>query len=186
MLRACRSIDDRRDLKNLSLGSLTYLQHRRIAPHRQPHPRSPPSPPPTPQQPVQETGASRHWLHGPLRECARTPGDDGALARSLLDAGATTDAVDRVRKRAPRVYICIHPYRSYPLRSLTSRLWDGVPVGWLEGHTFFERTRRECGRGLVCAWRPGAGERASPLAAWPHLRTPDPGVYGIFYILRFR
>lgn len=40
--------------------------------------------------------ASSSWLQAPLRECARNVSDDGALARSLLDAGAATDDTDRV------------------------------------------------------------------------------------------
>lgn len=41
--------------------------------------------------------ASRGWLQGPLRDCAKNGTDDGALARSLLDAGASTEDTDRVR-----------------------------------------------------------------------------------------
>ncbi|CAM9294016.1 unnamed protein product [Scytosiphon promiscuus] len=64
--------------------------------------------PPAPaqqQQLVPETGSSHRWLQGPLRECARRAGDDGALARSLLDAGAATDFVDRAG-RSPLHWAC--------------------------------------------------------------------------------
>ncbi|CAM9197590.1 unnamed protein product [Ectocarpus fasciculatus] len=57
------------------------------------------------QQLVQETGASRSWLQGPLRDCARNPGDDGALARSLLDAGAPTNFFDNTG-RSPLHWAC--------------------------------------------------------------------------------
>ncbi|CAM9528973.1 unnamed protein product [Ectocarpus sp. 12 AP-2014] len=59
---------------------------------------------PQPHQ-VQETGASRSWLQGPLRDCARNAGDDGALARSLLDAGAPTNFFDRTG-RSPLHWAC--------------------------------------------------------------------------------
>lgn len=41
--------------------------------------------------------ASSSWLQGPLRDCAQSSNDDGALARKLLDAGVDTEEMDRVR-----------------------------------------------------------------------------------------
>lgn len=41
--------------------------------------------------------ASGSWLRGPLRDCAQSSNDDGALARKLLDAGVDTEDMDRVR-----------------------------------------------------------------------------------------
>ena len=43
--------------------------------------------------------AASSWLKGPLRDCALSSNDNGALARKLLDAGASTDDKDRVRSR---------------------------------------------------------------------------------------
>eukprot|EP00903_Cladosiphon_okamuranus_P008247 g7938.t2 len=65
---------------------------------------NPPRLAPVPQL-AQETSSSRSWLEGPLRECARKAGDDGALARSLLDAGAATDSIDRAG-RSPLHWAC--------------------------------------------------------------------------------
>lgn len=45
---------------------------------------------------------SGQWLQGPLRDCARNGTDDGALARSLLDAGAATGDIDRVSPKKER------------------------------------------------------------------------------------
>lgn len=42
--------------------------------------------------------ASSSWLRGPLRDCAQSSNDDGALARKLLDAGVDTEEIDRVRR----------------------------------------------------------------------------------------